>query len=126
MVMNHKGRMGRKPTGGRYTSHRSKRSFERGGLPIHTSISENKIKTVRTKGGGTKSKVQSVLEVSLFDAKTKKHEKVKVTSVIENQANRHFVRQNVVTKGAVIETAKGKARVTSRPGQDGTVNAVLL
>ena len=25
-----------------------------------------------------------------------------------------------------VETEKGKARVTSRPGQDGTVNAVLI
>jgi small subunit ribosomal protein S8e len=31
-----------------------------------------------------------------------------------------------VTKGAVIETGEGRARVTSRPGQTGQVNAVLV
>ena len=46
--------------------------------------------------------------------------------VVENPANRHFVRRNIMTKGTVIETEKGKARITSRPGQDGTINAVLI
>jgi small subunit ribosomal protein S8e len=36
------------------------------------------------------------------------------------------VRRNIVTKGAIIETDAGQARVVSRPGQDGQVNAVLL
>ena len=46
--------------------------------------------------------------------------------VIENTANPNYVRQNIITKGSVIETEKGKAKVTSRPGQHGVVNAVLL
>jgi small subunit ribosomal protein S8e len=36
------------------------------------------------------------------------------------------VRQNIVTRGAVIETEAGRARVTSRPGQHGVINAVLI
>ena len=35
-------------------------------------------------------------------------------------------RENVVTKSSVILVEGGKARVTSRPGQDGVVNAVFL
>jgi small subunit ribosomal protein S8e len=31
-----------------------------------------------------------------------------------------------VTKGAIIQTEIGKARVTSRPGQSGAINAVLI
>jgi small subunit ribosomal protein S8e len=47
-------------------------------------------------------------------------------SVVENQANPHFVRRNIVTKGAVVETELGRVRITSRTGQDGVVNAVLI
>jgi len=36
------------------------------------------------------------------------------------------VRRNIITKGAVIKTEKGPARVTSRPGQHGIINAILL
>jgi small subunit ribosomal protein S8e len=35
-------------------------------------------------------------------------------------------RRAIITKGAIIETSKGNARVTSRPGQCGIINAVLL
>jgi len=63
---------------------------------------------------------------NLTDQKTKKSSKVKITSVVDNPANRNFVRRNIITKGAVVETEKGRARVTSRPGQDGLVNAVLI
>ena len=51
--------------------------------------------------------------------------KAKIISVAENKASRHFLRRNIITKGAVIETELGKAKVTSRPGQHGVINAVL-
>ncbi|MFA7072263.1 MAG: 30S ribosomal protein S8e, partial [Methanoculleus sp.] len=31
-----------------------------------------------------------------------------------------------LTRGAIIRTDIGRARIVSRPGQDGVVNAVLL
>ncbi len=46
--------------------------------------------------------------------------------MLENAANRHYVRRDIITKGTIIQTKLGKARVTSRPAQDGTVNAVLI
>ncbi len=63
---------------------------------------------------------------NVYDKKTKKFYKTKIKNVAENPANRHYVRRNIMTRGAIIETEKGKAVVTSRPGQDGTVNAVLI
>jgi small subunit ribosomal protein S8e len=45
---------------------------------------------------------------------------------VENPANPHYVRRNIITKGAVIKTELGNAKVTSRPGQDGVVNAALI
>ncbi|MHA1485277.1 MAG: 30S ribosomal protein S8e, partial [Candidatus Thorarchaeota archaeon] len=30
------------------------------------------------------------------------------------------------TRGTIIKTSKGRAKVTSRPGQEGILNAVLI
>jgi small subunit ribosomal protein S8e len=49
-----------------------------------------------------------------------------IENVVENPANTNYARRNIVTKGAIVETSEGRARVTSRPGQSGQVNAVLL
>ena len=46
--------------------------------------------------------------------------------VVENKANKDFVRMNILTKGAIIETDLGKAKITSRPGQSGSINAILI
>jgi small subunit ribosomal protein S8e len=63
---------------------------------------------------------------NVTDSQTGQTKSTKILSVIENPADPHFVRRNVLTKGAIIETELGKARVTSRPGQSGSVNAVLI
>jgi len=52
--------------------------------------------------------------------------KVKIVDVLENPANIDYSRRGVITKGAVIKTEMGIARVTSRPGQNGVVNAILI
>lgn len=126
MVIIHKGRLGRKESGGRYKRARGKRNFEKGNLPTKTHISKHKIKTIRTRGGSIKSRVLAAEIINLLDPKTKKFEKVRIKTVVETPANRHYVRRNILTKGAIIDTEKGKARVTSRPGQNGSVNAVLI
>ncbi len=97
-----------------------------GGKPISTVVGEDDLKKPRVKGGQTKVKRAKAAFANVTDPKTKKASKVKIKMVAENQANRHFVRRNIITKGAIIDTEKGKARVTSRPGQDGLVNAVLV
>jgi small subunit ribosomal protein S8e len=52
--------------------------------------------------------------------------KSKILKVSKNTANRDYERRGVISKGAVIETEAGSALVTSRPGQNGVVNAVLI
>ncbi len=127
MVISHKGGVGRTPSGGRHTSMRGKRRFESGHLPTATRIdAKTKIVVEATKFAGIKSKVLTADHVNLYDPKTKKFSQAKVKAVVECPANRNYVRRNVMVRGAVVETEKGKARVTSRPGQDGTVNAVLI
>ena len=89
-------------------------------------MDKTRSKIIRTRGGNQKQRLLSVNVANVLDQKTKKFEKAKILSVVENTASRHFVRRNIITKGAVVETDKGKAKVTSRPGQDGTVNAILI
>ena len=43
-----------------------------------------------------------------------------------NSANPNYVRRNIITKGAIVETPEGNAKVTSRPGQDGVINGILI
>jgi len=61
-----------------------------------------------------------------MNPKTKKASVTDLKTILESPANRHFVRRNIITKGAVIETPNGKAKVTNRPSQEGFVNAVLI
>ncbi|MFP4119050.1 MAG: 30S ribosomal protein S8e [Candidatus Woesearchaeota archaeon] len=119
-------RSNRKSTGGRYKRPKVRRLARMGRLPVFTRIGPQKRKTVRTIGGNSKAKLLSVEKVNLLDPKTKKHSIAKVTNVLENPANRHYVRRKILTKGSIIETENGKARVTSRPGQSGSVNAILV
>ncbi len=115
-----------KETGKQTQFHRKKKQHELGRLPTHTKVGEKKIKSIRTIGNNSKVKILNAETVNLFDPKSKKYSKVKIKSVVENPANRHFVRRNILTKGTVVETEKGKARIASRPGQQGSVDAVLI
>ncbi len=116
----------RKPTGGRYTSTRTKRLYQKGNLPTLTRIGKKETKSSRTKSKGFKTRLLFADKVNLFDPSTRKHSVDSIKTVLENPANRHFVRRNILTKGTVIETSKGKAKITGRPGQEGMVNAVLI
>ena len=120
-------RANRKLSGGRYTtSDRSKRKKELNRYPANTKISEAiKSKTIRACGGNVKRKLLSGNSVNVVDKKGKAS-KTTLTNVIENAANPHLVRRNILTKGAIIETKLGKARISNRPGQEGCINAVLV
>ncbi len=124
VVIQHRSK--RKSTGGRYHSARGKRRYEMGRSPTLTKVGETKNKAVKTKGGSKKTKLLTSNTANLLDPKTKKYVKAKIDNVVETPANRHFARRNIITKGTIIKTDKGDAKVTSRPGQDGIVNAVLI
>ncbi len=126
MVIVQRGRIGRKPTGGIYKSARDKRKYEMGRAAALTKIGKQKIIVEKTKGDSRKMKVLVAQVANVLDPKTKKFVKAAIKTVDDCPANRHFVRRNIIVKGAVITTDAGKAKVTSRPGQDGTVNAVLI
>jgi len=118
------GRPKRKASGGRYIANRKKRTFDLGRRPTFTKIAERKVKEVKMRSGSKKTILLSCDVANVFDGS--KCKKVKIQNILENPANRHFVRRNILTKGSVIDTDKGKAKITSRPGQEGMVNAVLV
>ena len=116
----------RKATGGRYKDYRKKRVFEIRNQPVLTKLAERKVKTTRGVGGNLKTKILSINEVNVYDSTSKKYSKEKIKTILENEANRHFVRRNIITKGSVVETGKGKVKITSRPGQEGVLHGILV
>jgi len=116
----------RKASGGRYKKLRARKKYMLGREPTLTKIGEKSLKIQRARGGSLKFKLLQTTEANIYDPKSKKTIKAEIKSVTENKANPQFIRSNIITKGAVINTDKGKARVTSRPGQEGVINAVLI
>jgi len=116
----------RKVSGGLYKDHRKKRLSDLGRDPTMTKIGETKVRNIRAKSSITKRAILTTDIVNVMDPKTNKCKKVKIKTVLDNPANRHFIRRNILTKGTTIDTEIGKARITSRPGQHGVLNAVLI
>jgi small subunit ribosomal protein S8e len=116
----------RKRTGGRLKPARKKRKYEIGAEQQDTMIGKQRKKFARTRGNNQKVRILGADKACVYNPKTKETKQLKIISVIENPSNPHYVQRNILTKGAIIQTDLGKARVTSRPGQHGTINAVLI
>lgn len=116
----------RKVTGGRRRPAQGKRRFEIGLAPADTHIGQDRKKMVRTVGGNVKVRAMRSEFANVTNLTNGETKKVKIENVEENGANPNYVRRNLLTKGAIIKTELGRARIMSRPGQDGIVNAVLL
>ncbi len=116
----------RKLTGGKKRAYRTKKKYEQGGYPAETILGEPKQKVSRGYGGNVKVKALSDKFVSVTDPKSGKTQKTEIVRVVRNGANVDYNRRGVITKGAEIETSLGLAKVTSRPGNDGVINAVLV
>jgi len=125
-VARSQGRGRRKYTGKKYKSFRKKRKRELARPPIETTIGEEKKKNQRTWGGNNKLKLFSTNFINITDPHTNKTTKVKITGFEENRASKDLNRRHVITKGAIVATELGKARVVSRPGQDGQLNGILV
>jgi len=116
----------RKLSGGKKRAYRSKKKYEAGGYAAETILGEPKRKITRGLGGNSKIKILSEKYASVTDPKSGKTQKTEITRVVRNGANVDYNRRGVITKGAEIETSLGLAKVTSRPGNDGIINAVLM
>jgi small subunit ribosomal protein S8e len=103
-----------------------KRNFEKGAFPAETTLGETRKRHARGYGGQIIIKVLSDKFASVTDPKSGKTKKTEILRVVRNAANVDYDRRGVITKGAEIETSLGLARVTSKPGSDGVINAVLI
>ena len=114
-----------KITGGRRHPLRIRRKYEIDRFP-NEPVNDAQITVTRSvRGKNTKTALKSIDFVNLAtgDAKVKK---TKIIKVLENATNNDYKRRGIITKGAILETKEGKCRVVSRPGQSGTVNAILI
>lgn len=116
----------RKKSGGKKHIFRGKRAFEMGSDPTETIVGEKRVSVKRVRGGKLKLAALAVNTVNVTDPATGKSQKTEIRRVLKNPANVDYQRRGVITKGAVLETPLGQAVVTSRPGQHGVVNAILL
>ena len=119
-------KQGKKLSGGRYHKPRKKKKYETVRQPRIVKLKETKKKTVRTRGGNKKTVLLGCDTINIIDPKTKKAKAVKIKNVTETPSNVFLARQNILTKGAIIETEAGKAKVTNRPSQEGCVQGILV
>ena len=113
-------RTGRKKSGGRYIARRKKKLYERKGQARIVRLGDEKRKTIRVRGGNIKT--------FLFKGKIANvsGKRIEIKNVLETPSNRFLARQNIITKGTIVETEQGKVRITNRPSQDGVINGVFV
>jgi len=114
-----------KITGGRRHPLRIRRKYEIDRFPNEPINGAQITVTRNVRGKNTKTALKSIDFVNLA-TKGAKVKKTKILKVLENATNNDYKRRGIITKGAILETQDGKCRVVSRPGQSGTVNAVLI
>ncbi len=115
---------GRKRSGGRYKKARKKKLYELLGQRRIIKLGEEKRKTIRVRGGNKKA---FLLKSKTINVKLgNKIKKLEMKNVIETPSNRFLARQNILTKGTIVETDLGKVRITNRPTQEGMVNGILI
>lgn len=126
MVLKHSNDL-KKPSGGKKRSSRKTRRYELGGHPTLTALGEKEvINKERIRGGGYKLKLSKAKFVNLALPEKKSAVKTEILEVVKNEANVDYDRRKIITKGTIIRTKYGLAKITSRPGQHGILNAVLI
>ena len=116
----------RKKTGGKNKAYRTKRAFEQGRQPIETAFDEPKRKNVKGRSGIIKTKITSTNIVNVSNPRTGNTEHLEIIDVVSNHANADYNRRGVITKGTIVRTEKGLAKIISRPGQEGSLSAVVI
>jgi small subunit ribosomal protein S8e len=116
----------KKPSGGLKGKRRKKRKYELGSPPTKTTLSsEEERKVERVMGGNYKVRLKATtyVNVSLPDGTTRK---VKILDVVETPENPQYAKFKIISKGSIVKTELGLVKITSRPGQDGVLNGVLI
>lgn len=116
----------KKPSGGLKGRHRKKRKYELGSPPTKTTLSSGEERKVeRAMGGNYKVRLKATtyVNVSLPDGTTRK---VKILDVVETPENPQYAKFKIISKGSIVKTELGLVKITSRPGQDGVLNGVII
>ena len=114
---------GKKISGGKYIKRRKKKLNELAGQKRTVKLGENKRKSKRIRGGNAKTYLLNAKFVNLNNQKGKK---VEIKNVVETPSNRFLARQNIITKGTIVETEIGNVKITNRPTQEGVLNGILV
>lgn len=113
-----------KKTGGKTRPYRKSRKYDLGSEFSAPELGEKRVEKKETRGGNSKNVVHRAETANLATGEEVKQ--VDIKSVEDNPANPNYVRRSLLTKGTVIDTEEGEAVITSRPGQDGVINAKLV
>ena len=116
----------RKYTGKKYKKFAKKRKADLSRPPIETHIGSEKKKKQRVMGGHMKVKLRATNLINVTDPSTHETSKVKIVDFESNPASKDLNRRHILTKGAIVDTELGRVRITSRPGQHGVLNGILL
>ena len=116
---------GKKISGGKYIKNRKKKSYELVGQKRVVKIGEEKRKTKRARGGSRKTLLLKAKFINI-QGKGKKLKKLEIKNVLETPSNRFLARQNILTKGTIVETELGKVKISNRPTQEGVINGILV
>lgn len=111
-------------SGGRKRPARDKKLAHVGRRARLTKVSDKEVREkVRSRGGNEKILLKKAAYVNVVTKDGVK--KAKILSVLES-SRAEYARENIITKGAILNTEIGKVKVTNRPGQDGVVNGTLI
>jgi small subunit ribosomal protein S8e len=120
------GRSGRTETGSRIKKFKGKRKHQLGREPTETVMGETKRKELDSRSKVNKTPALTIKYANVTDPKKNETYRAEIEDVEKNPANMDYQRRKVITRGTIIKTSKGRAKVTSRPGQEGLVNAILI
>ena len=115
---------GRKASGGLYKRPKKRKLTGRQSQARIVKIGNRKTKLLVGRGKTTKlvSFLNNIVNV-MVKGKSKKSS---IKNVLETPSNTFLARQNILIKGAIIETELGKAKITNRPSQEGNIQAILV
>lgn len=117
---------GKKISGGKYIKNRKKKFYEIKGQRRAAKLGEEKKKNRRTKGKNRKIFLLKTKFINVQMKGKEKNKRLEIKNVLETPSNKFLARQNILTKGAIVETDAGKVRITSRPSQEGILNGILM
>jgi small subunit ribosomal protein S8e len=119
-------RSSRTNTGARIRKFRSKRKHQLGRTPTETLMGDAKRRLIDSRSKSKKMPALRINYVNVTDPSKNETHRAELLDVEKNEANMDYQRRKVITRGTIIKTSKGRAKVTSRPGQNGIINAVLV